>query len=157
MAVTGIDEYRKQTGGTQEVPLPTGAVFKIRKLTGRDFMRQGNFPVSSSKDIVQAKKELTEKWLTMSAEEKREQMFTVDRIVVKAVVEPLISLEMEKDKLCIHEIKDPDYYALIKAITAFCMGGEALKPFRTEQSTTGTGRDGAEVPSASAPIIEPST
>lgn len=141
----GISEYRQKVGGEKEIPLPSGAVFKIRKVTGRDFMSEGNFPVSSTRDIVQAKKEASAAWDNMASEQRKEKIKAMNGIIVMAVKEPKISLEPEEGKLCVKEINDTDYFALVEAISTFSMGGEELKSFRNGGASADIGRDGKEV------------
>ena len=143
---TGITEYRTKVGGKKEITLPSGAIFKIRKLTGRDFMQQGNFPISSTKEIAQAKKEASETWTKMTGDQQRAQLTTIDKVIVLAVIDPELSLVKEEGKLGINELSDNDYYFLIEKITEFSIGGgQELKPFRNGTTPVGSGRDGAEM------------
>ena len=139
---TGILDYRAKAGGEKEITLPSGAIFKIRKLTGRDFLQQGNFPIVSTKEIAQAKKDASSTWLKMTNEQQREQMATLNRIIVLAVKEPKLSLIKEEGKLGIDELLDIDYYFLIQAITDFSIGGQELKSFRNGTTPPDAGRDG---------------
>jgi len=151
---TGIMDYRKMVSGEKEVTLPSGAVFRIRKLRGRDFLKIGGFPIVSTTDIARSKPEdIFEK---ISDEERKKLVEAMDKIIALAVKEPKIGLKKEEGKLCIDELADDDYYFLVNEINDFSMGGgqKNLRPFRNEQTASDSGHSGEKIRDASAQNTE---
>jgi len=153
--ITGINEYRKKVSGEKEVSLPSGAVFKIKKITGRDFVKYGMLPLKSTMEIARAKnnEEVVNK---LTEEERKKQIEAMDRIIVIAVKEPKLSLEKKEGFLCIDELSDEDYYKLVTEITNFSFGGggENLRPFRNEQNPVVSGQNGDKIWSSASPDIK---
>ena len=148
---TGISDYRKMVSGEKEITLPSGAVFRIRKIRGRDYLKTGAFPVKSTVEIARSGKSEDSIWTEMSEEDRKKMIETMDSIITIAVKEPRISLKKEEGKLCVDELSDEDYYFLVNEINSFSIGGqENLRPFRDGKTPAGAGRSGEEIRDASA-------
>lgn len=150
--VTSAQEFRQLYRTTKEVELPVSkAVFLIRKVTSRDYIENDiiieGLPILSVNDITQ--ENIVEKaqilWSKMTHDQKKKQITDAKKIMTIAVVEPKLSLIEEENKVCVDELDDDDFNALMAAINEFSFGGKNLKFFRKEQDTAGAGRNSEEV------------
>lgn len=121
---TGYLELTK-SADTKKVTLPSGAVFEIRKVTGRQSLAEmgslGLKDISSytSPDAKDRAKQLAAK---VTPEERTKLVKLNDRLLVRAVVAPQLCLEPEANKLCVENLTDKDYYALLAEINMFSRG-----------------------------------
>lgn len=142
--ITSVEAYRQKIGQTKEIILPSGFVFKIRKISTRDYIQSGGL-ISAMPDSNAGEKAKI-LWERMPEEQKKQQLRTMSQLMVLAVIEPAMSMEKEKDKLCIDEMPDEDYYALLNEMTSFSYGGDPEKFFRKKGDDTDTGRSGEAIP-----------
>ena len=139
--ITNPQSYRKQNCPTKKVTLPTGSVFEIKLITSRDTLREcSNLGIKSLTDVSMTQEQRAEAAKSMSAEDRKKLLELNDKVIVMAVVSPIISLDMQECKtdaniLHISDIADKDYYALLGEIQK--MRAEAsgidLESFRKEQ------------------------
>jgi len=155
LKVTGIADYRKKTQATKKVKLPSGAVFEIKKVTGRDFLREGTLPIQGTRDIVESEEKRKIWWDRLNPEQKKKQMQTLDSMICLAVVNPGLSMEKTEGKLCVSELTDSDYYALLSEITKFSFGGEDLKSFRDKSNTPPIRPNSQAIPPTPASDTQP--
>lgn len=133
LKVSSVNDYKSKQDNRKLVSLPSGSVFEIKKITGRDYLREGGLGLQSAVDIsnpdVSAEKNkiLFQK---MTDEEKKKSLETTERMVVLAVTNPALSLVQESDKINIKDINDEDFYFLLKEITEFSFGKKDLDFFR---------------------------
>ena len=151
LKTTGIEDYRKRTQATKLVALPSGAKFEIKKVTGRDFLRQGTIPVQGTRELMESEEHRKAWWDRLSDDQKKKQMETLDKMLSLAVVSPELSTEPREGALLVNELTDDDYYALLSEITTFSFGrGESFKPFRPQPDTPLDRPARPEIPPASA-------
>lgn len=144
-------EYR--TSQQQEIVLPSGATFVIRKVTVRDYMFDNSIPLTTAKDLSSQTAEKSQLlWDKMNADERKRMKELNDALVIRSVVSPALAAEPDSERLGINELSDADYFALVGAINAFSTGGKDLKSFRAEQeSPADPGHSGQEVRGTPAP------
>jgi len=153
--ITSTKDYLEKIRQSKIINLPSGAIFKIKKASVRDFIFKGNLPISSTKDVVASKDKLVEQWQAMSDENKRKSTESMDYMIVKAVDEPKLCIEPEEGKLPVSDIVDEDYYFLLKEVTEFSYGrGKDTAPFRTEKEPDNAGQNSAEVQGSTDRIAE---
>jgi len=148
---TTIEDYKKRTHATKVVALPSGARFEIKKVSGRDFLRQGNIPLQGTRELMESEEYRKAWWDKLSDEQKKKQMETLDEILSLAVASPQLSTQPGENALLVSELTDDDYYALLSEITTFSFGGgERLKPFRPQPDASLDRPARPEIPPASA-------
>jgi len=146
--VVNKSEYLAKAGLRKEVVLPSGLTIIIKKITGHDFIRAGNFSLHTTHQVLVESKEKNEViWKKMSDEQKKRQIESNDRMIVQAVVSPKLSVESTDDEvLSVRDLSDEDYFALLKEVGDFSASrGQDLKPFREEPNAVDTGLTGEEV------------
>jgi len=129
------EQYRKTVVGTKLVDLPSGSKFVIRRIDGNILIKNKlSQNLRSLRSIYQRaeadSKNMIEMWDKMSDEEKKLQIELTDRLVVLSTIQPLMSVQSEKDKLQIDELTKEDYATLLKEIMAYSFGGETSEFFR---------------------------
>jgi hypothetical protein len=152
MVTTAADYLNKNR---KEVILPSGAVFVIRKVTGRDYMRiNAEIPISSMASTVapdvpadaSAEEKARIKWEAMPQEQKQSIFKVNDHLIITGTVSPALSLTREDGKLCLDDIYSEDYNALLEAISEFSTPKrQDLKSFRSESELVDAGRAGEAV------------
>jgi len=138
---TTAQEYKEKAQQTREVTLPSGAVFKIKNITGRDFVRDGGIPLDTLNQLTSStadeKKDILMKKL--SAEDRKKLFDYNDTLITRACVEPRVTLNGEPGTIAITDIVDADYYFLLNEIVAQKGGGDAVKSFREGESDIDSG------------------
>lgn len=145
--VTNAQDYKDKAAQEREVTLPSGAVFKIKRITGRDFIRDGGIPIETLQQLTSStadeKKEILMKKL--SAEDRKRLFDYNDTLITRACVEPRVTLAGEPGTIAITDIVDEDYYFLLNEIVEQKGGGDNAKPFRPGQPDSDSGSTGAQV------------
>ena len=147
--VSTVKDYQSKID-KKIVELPSGEYFEIKKVTGRDYIRAGGLPVLSVREIAgqseEKQKEIAKK---LTTEQQEKYMKVCDEMLVLATVSPALSIKKENDKICVHDLSDNDYYALLEQITSFSFGRQDLKPFRNEQTASNNRSAGEAIQNAS--------
>ena len=63
LKTTDAGSYLKQQGKTKLVSLPSGAVFEIKKITGRDYLKSGGIVLQSAGNLADKNAEEKQKKL----------------------------------------------------------------------------------------------
>jgi len=135
--IASVSDYRKKVGGEQVVTLPSGAVFKVRKLSVMDYLENGldEIPNEFLQYIEDAQ---SGKLAKMSDEEQAEILKKntgffeqyLDVSIRIGVIEPSIILKYDKDKvgdcLIFSELTQEDQEYLINVITGR-INGESIQ------------------------------
>ena len=152
IAMLSKEEYLKKTGKTIEVIAPSGTVFTIQTIKGRQLAMEGNPAFFSSIDEANKNKIVP----TMTKEQQKEQFKFMDKMICLAVADPKLSLEPIQEKLSIGDLSDEDYYCLVKAVTEFSIGGKdgQSSNFRKDKSPDNIRPDGKEVREVAKPNNE---
>lgn len=122
--VTSVDEYRKKLSTIKKVKMPSGAVFKLKRLTPMDYISAGlvDLPNEFFKFIGQvANATLPE----AQSEEGKKNYELFDQFmkvsVEKGIVDPPMILRFDKDKIGEHlifgELELEDQVYIIQVIT----------------------------------------
>ena len=151
--VISVDGYRAMTtaNAVKDVLLPSGATFKIKKVSGKELIRQNiSLPLKNTRAIAQAgsKDNVGEVIATLDDEGIKKIVGFMDNLIVMSVITPEISLKTnEVGKLYVGEIADDDYDKLATEVKAFSLGGVAdkLRPFRDGKAPVANGQDSAEI------------
>ncbi|MFH1423098.1 MAG: hypothetical protein ABIH42_10355 [Planctomycetota bacterium] len=138
--ITTASEYVLKNAGTKQVTLPSGAVFEIRKISSRAYLQAGGLHLASRVELLlskeaQAKREEIAK-AQLTDEDKIKQLEVMNNLICMAVINPKISMVKDTSgtSICIDDLRDDDYYALITEITNFSdWGRQDLESFRKEQ------------------------
>lgn len=145
--VTKAEEYMVKAAKEREVTLPSGAVFKVKNISGRDFIREGGISLDTIAQLTDKtaseKKDILAK--NMLPAERKKLFEYNDMLICKAVIDPRITLTGEGGSLSITDIVDEDYYFLLKEVIEQKGGGDALAPFRKGDDAADTGRAGGEI------------
>lgn len=155
--ITSAKEYLEKNCQTKKVILPSGSVFEIKTITGRDYLSEINLPIKSSKEISLEDPEKAKEYIRTAPPEKQKEIIEANsRVIIKATINPQLSLIETPGKLCIDKLTDEDYYSLLKEITDFSLGGrENLKSFRKEPVSNAPGLDGTTIQDSSDSYIKP--
>lgn len=123
--VISPSEYRKQQFCEQLVTAPSGAVFKIRKLSPIDFIKNGMNDIPSPfLEFIKEGKDDPDKFTELLKEENEisnvfEKFIKIS--IEKGLVEPPVMLEYDQEKedthLCWSEISSEDQSFLLSIIT----------------------------------------
>jgi hypothetical protein len=151
MNCTTAAEYVKSN--RKEIELPSGAVFVIKKLTPRDYMKlhTANFPIINTEQIndKNTDEKAKEQWLKMTPDQQRASIEFNEQFVIAGTVSPKISKEASDNTLCIDDIDGDDFNALIVAISEFSTAKrQDLKSFRAEPKAVDAGHDSEAVQGA---------
>lgn len=113
-----IDEYKKKVDelSIQEITLPSGFVFKIKKMYFKEqLMLTKSMGVYSASQIKHSNIDMNEKGSEIEDSEKIFEM--TEALLLKNVIDPPLCSEKEKKGfLCIDLIPPDDYQALVVAI-----------------------------------------
>jgi len=144
-----VQGYLDKVNPTFDVTLPSGEVFKMRKITARDFIKEGGGALQSTKQIENNTDEQNKKvWNSLTEEQQLKQVEINDKIIVKAVVDPQLKTgKSSKEYLGVDDLSDADYYALLKEVTEVMSDKESLKSFCDKPTTSTVGHDGETVQS----------
>jgi hypothetical protein len=124
--------------------------YVLRKLNSRLMLKNGiDFKVFTSKEIIEAdskeKKEMV--WERMPANEKKQQIEMMDKMLLLSIVEPT--------EVDIENIGDDVYYQLFNEVMSFCFGSKAeLHSFRDEPNSATDRPVSGEVSSTAPPDIK---
>lgn len=134
--VTTVNEYLEKSCSTKLVELPSGAVFKIRKVTARDYVVNSEMPIRSTKEISTSSDEKNQIAIDKLTPAQRKIMMKAnDQLIVKSVISPKLSIEKIENCLCVDELSDTDYYKLVSEITSLSfVDDKELKFFRPESN-----------------------
>jgi len=141
LKVSLASDYKSKQILRKLVKLPSDAVFEIKKITGRDYLREGGLGIQSAADFAnpdvstEKNKIIFEK---MSSEDKKKSIESTERMVVIAVTNPILSMTQEPDKICIKDLTDEDFYFLLKEITEFSFGKKDMEFFRQKPESVGS-------------------
>jgi len=121
--VTSPNEYRKKVYTVEEVKAPSGAIFKIKRLSVLDFINAGNADVPNAfLDFMKSDMEVTD--LKEATKDDKTNNFLNDilaTMIEKGIVEPKIKLKYNKkekdDVLYWSEIEEEDQLFLFNAIS----------------------------------------
>ena len=121
--ITSVEEYRGMVGKVQEITLPSGAVFQVKRLSVMDYINEGLDDIPN--DLFKFIGELMTGQLEVKSEENKKNMELFEKFlqitIEKGIVQPLITLKYEKEKKATHliyaELSVDDQEALVKAIT----------------------------------------
>lgn len=132
LKVTSASDYKSTQSTRKLVKLPSDAVFEIRKITGRDYLREGGLALQSASDFTSSTIDEKNKILfdKMSADDKKKSLEIAEKMIILATTNPTLSLQAEPDKICIKDLDDADFYFLLKEITEFAFGKKDLEFFR---------------------------
>ena len=145
---TQAQDYKKKIAEGKLITLPSGSVFKIRKVNNRELALAGEFTLQTSSEINQSKEKLSTQWQNMNEQQKRKQLEVMNKFIVRAVVEPKVVLDDKEEGLKITDIVDDDFYFLLSEVMGYSYeGGKDLVPFRKKQNTPAPGSDEHEVSS----------
>lgn len=141
-----VDDYKKIIQNEKRITLPSGAVFVIRRLNGRDLFTKISFPFQSFSQLTETDnsvdKEKAEIMFNKKTAAEKEAMFSaIEKVVVLAVKTPALSLSDEPDKLQINNITDDDYNFLVKEIFDFSLSKinqQGSSFFRDEKQSSNT-------------------
>jgi len=121
--ITSIEEYRNKIGEIKIVILPSGAIFKVRKLTVLDYIKEGieDIPNEFYKFIT----ELAVGNIKTESESDKKNLELFEKYLLitieKGIVEPPIILKYDKSKISTHliyaELPVDDQKYLIDVIT----------------------------------------
>lgn len=120
--VTSVGDYRRQLSEIKEVKCPSGAIFKIRRLTVLDYIKEGivDIPNEFLSFIAKAQAGL----LKINEEETRKNIVLFEKFlsvtIEKGIVDPPVIIKYDKDKietaLLLSEISVEDQDFLVKSI-----------------------------------------
>jgi hypothetical protein len=128
--ITSVQEYREMLAQPHTVTLPSGAVFKIRRLSALDYIENGveQLPNEFLQFIAELKSPTAPKEFSDKASEEYLKIFEkyLEATLFLGTIEPKVVLIYDKGKkegqLCFSELNSDDATALIRAIT--CKIGE---------------------------------
>lgn len=127
------DEYNKEFCETKTVELPSHKKAEIKRITLRQYEAWGGKYLREVNDLVRDAKTQEERasiiTKTMTPEEKEHGEEILKKMVIHGTVNPVIGREKKPGQVCIDDILDPDYYALVDAITEFSFGDEYRQKF----------------------------
>ena len=134
MSFTNVDEYLKLKEKIKEIKLPSGAIFEIKKVSTRDKLLKGEFPIINSANIkLQDEKNINEQNKNLSKDSMIENINFANKFIVEAVINPKMSLEQKEGFLYINDLSDEDANFLLEEISNYSFGrGQDLKSFSNE-------------------------
>lgn len=136
---TTADSYLNKRKETKIVKMPSGDVFEIYKMTGRDFLRQGGMGIQSVRDLIKepSKEKRKEMLLKLTDKERLDQIDFYNKIIILGVKNPKVSIDGGNNSIPIGKIDDEDFYKLAMDIFVYSLpGGEAkLKEFHNESES----------------------
>lgn len=121
--VTSVQDYRQKQSEPTEIILPSGAVFRVRRLTPLDYIKEGLADIPNEFLQFIAEMQMGKHQVKDTEGEKKnfelfERFMTVT--LDKGVVEPLITLRYDPAKVDTHliylELSNDDQKALVDAI-----------------------------------------
>lgn len=122
--VTSINDYRQKIGAVKTVTLPTGAIFKIRRLTVMDYIKEGltDIPNEFFTFIAELSAGFVSKPESETAKKNIEifdKFITIT--ITKGIVEPPVIMIYDKEKADTHlifsELNINDQKYLVDVIT----------------------------------------
>jgi hypothetical protein len=127
--VTNPKSYREKVYTVEEVEVPSGAIFKIKKLSVLDFIKDGNADVPNAfVEFIQS--DMTANDLKKTTKDKDANNFLnniLTTLIQKGIVEPKVALKYNADEkedvLYWSEIREEDQIFLFNVIS----GGEIKK------------------------------
>jgi hypothetical protein len=129
MSTITKNDYLKLTNQTKEITLPSGAIFKLKKVSMRKKLLEGKLPINNSTEI-RLDKDLQSND-NSTPEQQKQQLLWGSQLIVDCVIEPKISLEPTEDCICIDDLTDEDMTKLLEEIVKlYNKGGQDLKSFR---------------------------
>lgn len=143
-----VQSYLSKVNPIFEITLPSGSIFKLRKITARDFLKEGGACIlQSSKQIEKNTSEQNKNiWEKLPEDQQLKQMTINDKIIVKAVIEPKLKTGKSSDiYLGVDDLSDEDYYALLKQVTEVMGDNNSLQTFCKEPTTTSSGCDSKKI------------
>jgi hypothetical protein len=121
--VTSPSDYRKKVYTVEEVEAPSGAIFKIKKLSVLDFVKDGNSDVPNG-FLEFMKSDTTAKDLAKATKDEDTNKFLnniLTTMILKGIVEPKVALkynaEEKEDVLYWSEIREEDQIFLFNIIS----------------------------------------
>jgi hypothetical protein len=126
---TTLEQYKKITqDNTKKVTLPNGIIFTIKKLNSRELMDAGELFLTGYSSILTGATEKAINKKPLTPEETISLMKQAESFMIKAVIDPPLSLKEEDGKLCLKNIDDVNFNFLSNEITSYSFGkGETLK------------------------------
>lgn len=119
---TALD-YLSLVGKDKEVTLPSGAVFRIRRVKARELVGF-DMPLISEDNMSDTSEEkLALRWSKMTATDKAKQFQFNNEMIKLAVISPKISEDDTDGTLNVRDIEQDDYVALVLEINDYAFGG----------------------------------
>lgn len=152
--ISTVADYNKGKKLEAQINLASGHIFKIKKLTQRDFAENGidSFLESARTLYSETEERRSAMIKKMTAKEKADNIYHQDMIVCLGCIQPVVSMEKKPDAIHIKELDDIDYYQLIGKVMKFARGTLRLDEFGSEveevspdKQSGDTGQSGATV------------
>ena len=129
MPVTSIQEWRARHG-PQEVELPSGCVALLRRVHILELARDGEIPATLATSFQEISSQGFDAARLLSGEGDLDQYLSlIDKVVIRAFVEPRLGMEATDEQLALDEVDVIDRLFVFR----WCNEGAGqLRPFRPE-------------------------
>jgi len=151
MEITKAEDYIKTR--RKHVELPSGATFRIRKISANDFLDVGETPqfFVSMKEKARTAKSTEELLKKLTPDESAKTFRFMNKVVCSGVVEPTIveSDSTDSSEISINDVDDLDKKALFDEIIRFSGMTEhdkdVIEKFREGNNSSGRGYDSPKI------------